>query len=1066
MIDQWIRAQQIGVAAYCTRAFSALPDPRASRFWDEARCRLPVLLDEWEWKDDKRMQALPTSTLHLLAAVSDDHLDEPFDRGRLRQQAENALRFLIPEKESPLAKATAIAHHIMHGRASAKRITRLGASLFGRTRSDPTRERIKQPTWRRLETPATLKQLDEILSQLRSPLSTTKDRLGYVNTLLELIGRTPSAAQIGAVLYTHLFCWPLLVFDGPDEKVGIALPLAVDVRYPPQTTDYRPVKVDWNSVFDITGVSGQNPKTWLSHLNQARSAAILLWQRTHGHYLQSFKQQVKEHQVIYDFNRASEIVAGALGANEANRLPLTGGSASAYLSQIVLARLLGKRWFLSSAVTGSIGARVKPRLGYDNRDFEIEAVGGVAAKVRYMFESRALIRVVLPMSSGVQAEVRAMRAVEKEHRRADTVARISSKDGAEVHYAKTLCKVADIVQVEGWRKTAFIRCPEIPWTLVNPEARQAIPQDKDEMERILDRLAIQTNCVLRLDNVRPMAVASALLHINQRIHQNNQPHPPPGLSWCMVRVIEEEHGAGFWHTLWRLIGAPFDEYELLRDSPNQAIAAARLAHNLNLAPTQQCPSHRAPDIIVIVGAEQFSQGTEKKRPALAHLLEVAPLMKSFESKDALRVSDHRNKPEIRDHVGLVRIILLPDSDSDPVPQPRVDLDSLAAPSRQALEALATFRFGFSQNMASLVLSECNVSGYDVGELLENLVEQKALRVLNGEFHMTRELRNQIETNISADAVSLAQRHIAASVGLAPYSVSAPVPSLAYDAAFLPEHVSEACVHLMSAKNLLGELGNTRSQNMVSRGLQRICRFAMLLNWEAVDLLNRGKLGRDAYELAIELLDAWRDHNGAKLSPHPIHYVKAMKALLNWEPQQKRREDIERLYNKGIEACPVYPSDEPLGRLQLHYVMSMYLYSFFWPELREEIERIDEQIWQLQAYWDDLAGDWFEKNGDSETFDAAAANHYLLGTRHAPRYCQNWVKYVGAAQLAELDNTAVRQHLDTLILDDTRRMISWAEKSNHKYIRNGDHRPPYVKSRWAVGLTVLREIWRRRTLVVA
>ena len=216
----------------------------------------------------------------------------------------------------------------------------------------------------------------------------------------------------------------------------------------------------------------------------------------------------------------------------------------------------------------------------EDRDFWLATPGGIKAKVRHFFDTRAFERLVLPNDEAVNQIVSEVRA-QAWTSPADPEGALFADD-AEVLFASKLSNVADIVQVEGWRKTAFVRCPEVAWHLFGDNAPGPRPATDPAVAQVLENLASNTQRVLSLQDVSPTVVASAMMQINQRIHSNNQPASPPGLAWCVVRAVREEQDSKFWRTLWRLIGAPLTDYELFRASPTVDIAAHRLADALSL----------------------------------------------------------------------------------------------------------------------------------------------------------------------------------------------------------------------------------------------------------------------------------------------------------------------------------------------------------------------------------------------------------------------------------------------------------------------------------------------------
>ncbi len=983
------------------------------------------------------MQSLPPNVLHLIATLPDQQLDDPFNSGRLHRQAAGALEYLTPWHDSLHARSIAVAHHIMHGTGSALRLTRYCASIFSELRRQRrgTSERRPQRDWRALEKPEPLQHLDAVLTLLRGPAETTNDRLEHIAELWGLIGCTPGAAHITATLYTHLFCWPLFVFPVQGEETSIALPVAVDTVIARRDRSRRSVIVSGNSAFRLDAQGGDK-KTWHYHFQRAREAAILLWLRAHGNCGAEFKETIRTHTTSYDFTWASTIATGALNASDSNRLPLSGGSAAAYFSQVILARLLGKQWYLSSAITGLIGDRVIGVDGEEDRDFWFDAPGSVAAKVRFVLETRTFERIVLPKASD-----------SLEDNDKELATQLAGEGGTEVVRAAKLSNVADIVQIDGWRKTTFIRCPDIAWKLFGRHGPEAMSVEDSAMERVLEQVA-SSKPILRLDDADPSTVASALKYINERIHEDNQPKSPPGISWSVIRCIDEEQDAALWRTLWRVIGASLSEYELFRDSPTKEIAATRLAEALNqFAPTDQRQSHRAPDVIVIVGADRFEATAARIMTPLAHPTSFNVLMNEFERTRSLRVSGDRVTPAVNQYLGAARIILV---NGKPAPVQGISIRSEY--DRRVLSALATFRFDFSQQMASLLLAECGIHCSNVRQALSDMAARGFLREVMGRYHVIGSLRSGLAFNLETEADVQANSHWAAGVALAPYIVSAPVPSLAYDVAFLPENIIEAAFHLSEANRLYARLGMQSERNKVDVALRQLCRFAMLPHWGVVDRLNRARHGREAYILAKELMDGWRNHpdNRTELPPHPIHFVEAIEALGNWIPQENRVDEVLKLIGEGLAACRAYRGEEVFNELQLLSVAAVFLYKYS-SQAAEKIQDIDRRIWELRPQWTCIRGDWFEKNGDSESKHDLATEHYALGTKQAPEFYQNWIKAVGAARLASLECSAMHLRLSELPTPQRVKLMSWARSTR---ATSQDRSPEWVRKRWQSALPVL------------
>jgi hypothetical protein len=582
-----------------------------------------------------------------------------------------------------------------------------------------------------------------------------------------------------------------------------------------------------------------------------------------------------------------------------------------------------------------------------------------------------------------------------------------------------------------------------------------------DVARVLRHLDSSDKTVLWLDDVRPTAVASAFVHIGQQVHEQTQPRSPPGLSWCVVRAVKEEQDAAFWRTLWRLIGAPLEELDLLRDSPTPQIAMGRLAKALNtFTPEEDGRSHRAPDIIVILGLEKFAASMETCETPAAHPLMVEPLIRRMEASDMLRASWYRQNWEVlRRYVGRTRFILLPDRGADSVTQEtlkQLEPEEQYVLEWRALEALATFRFGFTQHMAALLLSEFGIKGIDVHELLSTLRQKKALRETSGQYHMSHSLREYLNQRNGENIRAKAMSHEAAGVAMAPYVLVAPVPALAYDTAFLPEFVTEAGEHLRQANDLYGKVSDAESQQRLKAGFRRLYRFAAFPYWGTVArLINAKNCGRDSYFMATELIDGWRNHpdNVNHLPPHPSQYVEAIEALDDW-PEGPLR-NIDELFQKGLEACEHYPIQEAeFCQLQLLCTYVMHLYRHRRDE-KDLIRDTDSRIWNMRPVWRHVPGEWFEKNADCTWDDGKAAWHHGLGIQYAEPYCQNWIKGLGATALAGRDCSGLLERLDSLPDDKAKMtMCRWATSAYRKHWRQQPMRKERSPENVSVGDPVL------------
>jgi hypothetical protein len=735
-----------------------------------------------------------------------------------------------------------------------------------------------------------------------------------------------------------------------------------------------------------------------------------------------------------------------------------------------------------------------------DRDFEFTYVEGVLPKLHYIQTTRSFERFVLPKGSES--------AVAKAKKNS------AMQVGEEVQtlFPTKLSGVADIMQVEGWRKTHFIRCPEVAEVEQGHAKHQIAEAYREEARAVQQKIATHHGSVLRLEpGWHPVAVALAVAEMNRLLHRQAQQgfaadtrttqpkalrpspkqrkpgHFAPGLSWCVIRAVKEEQDASFWRTLWQTTGAPLnpsawctpnshwtatplgvDTFASFRHSATREVAASRLSRVLNCyTPTEVARSHRAPDIIIVIGAEKFAESTLANKTPLARPLAVEALLNEMDDRRLLRPSHYRRKvPYLRELAGTVRFVLVPECEEDPVPQCDVLLDDTAH-ERNIMWALATFRFGFTQHMASLLLSEYGIYGIHVRDTLKKLVSKGALRELPGQYFISQAMKQDLHPDDAVDLRRRARLQSAAGLALAPYVTTTPVPGLAYDVAYLPENVKEAEFHLQNAYQDYNTLTRRHTssrnsdaiqeQHRVGIWLKQVRRFSSAPTWAEVRWLNKVRFqGPDAWDLANELMEGWRLSGGAgDLPPHPNHFKEALTAATHWEGV--KADEVARMYEAGLAACCEYPSEAEFCEVQLGATYAMYLYRRH-PHQKAGIEEADRRVIKHKDRWTHVPGEWFEKNGDTCQEHKGAAEHYILGTHYAPEYAQTWVKAFGAGSLARMDLSEVLRTLIRLGDEELPALLAFAERP--KTLQRQQKAGALSEQRWRQGILVLRDAVRQ------
>jgi hypothetical protein len=273
-----------------------------------------------------------------------------------------------------------------------------------------------------------------------------------------------------------------------------------------------------------------------------------------------------------------------------------------------------------------------------------------------------------------------------------------------------LSHFADIVQVGGWKHYQYIRCPELLWGIheTNILDRPRLIDFNDlHVQSVLGLLRKPNGAVFDLidhEEVTPLHVVSALWHINTKLRGAIHNDRPPRFSYLCIRVTPEQTASQFWEVFWRAIGAPFSAFEQFAHASSSAQAALLLAQVLNtFQPLSPSFSYRAPDIIVIIGADHFQSISEHLIP---EPLSVPDILDHIKSLTLLSTAPTVGGLErFLRHTRIILIRDLPDAGSEgrDIDESEIDFKRLDKQEYPVLCALSTFRWGFSHTMASLML---------------------------------------------------------------------------------------------------------------------------------------------------------------------------------------------------------------------------------------------------------------------------------------------------------------------------------------------------------------------------
>ena len=1035
-LTHWISLQRIDLAAYylsIMRPYVGSNAAHNQRFMRVAAI-LATLVDQYYDRDEPNPQLLMLSpaSLHLLSDIPDQWINRP----GVNSEIKKGLSALRHDPTSVFGSCKILAHHILHGSGSAERIVRLAKKLFGiQAAISPKQTTAKN---------SRLANMTNTLSVLRSPFISSESRIGAIDELTPLHLARTVADHLKHILLHHTCLWPLFVFPESQTDVGISIPLMMDVSLDTSRG---------NEGVDLTGLNRINVdvpdeygKTFRDYANLARTAAWTLWRSSHGNVGHNLRQKIENAHVTIDFSIAESIMDGIIENPQ-----LGDGSASAYLSQVILGRFLGRSFAMASAITGIVGARCTQRNQGLGCDFEFDAPGHVSQKARYVFQMRRFHRLVLPDSCLTDSIVQ--RDLNRLYRSSEYVV------PTETVYPKHLSNVADCVQLGGWRRYNYIRCREIQWALHAPGRPGLIPLNDSRVDRILRLFECSHDTVLTLDDAEPLEVASALFHIDNTLRPalGNGRRVPPGLSWTIVRMIESEEDEQFWHTLWTTIGASGEDFERLVESPTRARAATLISAALNGRPGKESPSHRAPDIVILLYDEDILSRWQQLKNPSCRPLALFPILHEIQLRNDLRLSGSRignEHPGMARLLGRTRIVCVP---LRQMHYPDIGTPSLQVYNGGLLDKLTIFRWGFTLAMAARLIGRADFRGKQLHEAIDKFRVSGLIHEISGQFFIPHIVRQRLDSGECPEYHS-AESHYAAAISIAPYLVSFDAPGLGYDMAFLPENVHEASYHLRQAYAQFNAAANKAGRNRAWIALSRLVRFVETPGWRTVfGLVRSGDGGacRDAYELAEDLIGRWERHS---IPVHPVLLCQAAKALSLWS-QRAQKERVIALYSQAQRNCVDYPEEQTYNELFVLNAHTAYLERYC-PEESEVLLALDNRIADLHEHWDSHMGVYFERMGDRETLHDVAAIWYLRGIRIAPTWSPCWLKAVASLSLAgQSVPESVLRDLVEMTDQSAQNIINRAE--NHFYSQKKADLSESVHQRWLAGCKSLTDIWTDR-----
>jgi hypothetical protein len=813
--SEWLQAQRLMLAAW------RLQNTHIPGDLDPFVTYLEESLDAFQPSDYESAPVLFLSLLLNLEAGDLRRYGDPelfaMMHGRVARALDNITRpFKHPARPSGIRASRMVADAMLSSTAHPRAIATLGMSTI-------------RPAWRSCASDPSLKQaLGQTLPVFRSS-RTTRAKIDALAQLALVGRRLPRWRQVEFYVLNSFFLWPLLVSSlAPDAGMGFAYPFGVDVAY----DGHREVRVESHPMCRLDD--------FVPSFAKALVAAKKLWRSQNGKASREWKQRIYGASVAVDSS-----VAGALMAPFNLQTHFDGPSFEIYLALAVLARFVGIPNLPPIAATGSLGDpfdRYSERRQNDEEHTDIDShdadvsdtqrwwqrsqrpdptldgplnytltyPDGVPSKLLWARTSGQFDRIILPTLPAAEPADTERDAAEPEL--APYVAQYpvlgeymkNAKAVGEIVSCYHLQKAADAALTGSWRRHRFVRCPDVAW--VEREAPPVNVRDP-KIERVLELLKRNKERVRRLPpDIRLGSLVLALRHLNT----NGRPEHLSMRSFLFFRMVDDERRARFLTTLWKAMGASDATLHEIINATSLKEAVRILADSLNrltppldaLSPTDQNPVHAAPDVLVLI------EPTEIKPPPRIEFEDDTLLFDRVFGPELSRRLNPIAASAWRNLLGKTRVLIVKDAAVDdllpkPTREPRSDEDS-------TLAALATFRHGFTQNMASAMLTAPEADASLLPAPLPDRVYVRGWlhRLRRARFiHQCSEQYFLSKTSRAAylDRQPLLLRAVAhdrAARACAPYLSRVRLPGLVEFEARLPDAVHEAQFHLSRAIDLI------------------------------------------------------------------------------------------------------------------------------------------------------------------------------------------------------------------------------------------------------------------------
>jgi hypothetical protein len=716
---------------------------------------------------------------------------------------------------------------------------------------------------------------------------------------------------------SSLYSWPVMWGGGIElAAYGMGLPLALQLKFDGRSTvsfSGDPQHLRWTS-------------EWVDAFHIGMRAAKELWRSQNGRIRVADEdafEQCLTSSLVVDVRMADAVVS-VLYSSDNGSCELNGPSAQAYWAIAILGLLNGTGANLQGAATG--------RLERANGSWYLRPVGNIRQKLRFA-NAHGHSRLVIPGQEEESVAAEGEKKLpdnspaesmllddEPEDATRDYLAfREDLKDeGTELRLEVNLCPdlrtAADALSQSGWRRSSFVRLPEMQGAFTYTLRRLFLHENpaacaeqtnsrfsakhawREEEERELEGLRAfllgaeyddtvnpvrfvaredlaqevsRLNRLVREDGVRPLpspieaTLGKWLAWEDHRRRQLGADGTPslPGIGLLAIKTMPGERDDRVWGVVASELGASNDWYSRFRWAvPEQA--AIELAHLLDNVPLDRdISSSPPPDLLVVfdeAGITQNPMNAEVITDRIGSWMEIVnPKWHGPGRLEVLSEALSTSKAGLGIHRCRVLVIH----------GVRVDksekVEGLTERQIDLLQKLAVFRFTFSEQAGfhlyrlSESLSVGNNLWLDYQQLLNSLQRAGVLRQTRGRFFikptLLPSLRGTGEFEDRTKAWWQPEMQERAAEALCPVVQ----PSYDYrsqnrDAGSSSEAHLEATYHISRA------IARTHQQQADARRRRRKTAQSLALlqqfpGWDTVSRIRDSVLSVEAYDIARELL---------------------------------------------------------------------------------------------------------------------------------------------------------------------------------------------------------------------